>query len=592
MLHRVRTTMLFTCWCGITAAGAPVAAQASLEWSVAPADNSGDEFTQALAVGPDGSMYLAHQIPGNAPGNADVRLVKYTDAGAFAWLAEWDTYGFSDAVSVMLTAPSGDLFVAGSDRRDGTLGAINYDATLRKFSPSGAQQWFASSPGQGGTLVVFRALARTSNGAVVGGGSKGSGGHLARFSDSGALEWQRTLAGGLGGTFVTDVAVLPNDSIVACGRRGTNFNGALTLWCYDAAGNELWRTMLDELVPQQSHGSSLCITPSGRVVVGGSRLVQQIGQDMALAQFDPADGSLDWNIYVSGNSGLSGLDEIRKVAAAPDGVIWCAGRRFDASSDMDTFLLRVAADGALLSTHTWPGGASKYDQPQALFLGSAGQVWVSVMSGATDRDIAVLQFDALGGLSSESVFDLGGDEIGFVAAAGPGERFTVAGSTNASGDYDVLALRLDLSAAPSTYCTAKLNSLGCAPRLSFTGASSASSNSGFGVACSNMRSQKSGLWIYSLVGPDSVPFQGGFLCTAAPRRRTPVTNSGGAASGDDCSGVHLLDFNAFAHGLLGGAPAPELLLSGTSVHAQVWARDPGALDNSALSAGLRFEVAP
>lgn len=592
MLHRIRPTALLACWFGISAAGAPAAAQASLEWSVAPADNSGDDLTLALAVGPDGSVHLAQKIASNAPNNTDVRLLKYTDAGAFAWLAEWDTYGLSDTVTAMLSAPNGDLFVAGSDQHLTALGFLNHDATLRKFSPSGVQQWFSASPGQGGTSVLFRALAQLSNGAVIGAGSKGSGGHVARFSSSGALEWQRTLAGGLGGTLVTDVGVLPDDSIVACGRRGTNFNGALTVWCFDAAGNELWRTMLDEFMPQQTTGSSLCITPGGRIVVGGWRLTPPTASDMALAQFDPADGSLDWNIYVSGNSGPSGMDEIREVAVAPDGVIWCSGRRFDALSDMDTYLVRVAPDGVVLSTHTWPGGAATFDQPQALFLGSAGQAWVSVMSGGSNRDIAVLQFDAQGGLVSEDVFDLGGDDIGFVAAAGPGERFTVAGSTNATGDYDLLALRIDRSAAPSTYCSAKLNSLGCAPQLSFTGAPSASATAGFAVACGNVRNQKSGLWVYSLTGPDAAPFQGGFLCTASPRRRTPVTTSGGAASGDDCSGAHVLDFNAFAHGQLGGAPAPELLVPGTSVHTQVWARDPGAVGNSALSAGLRFETAP
>lgn len=568
-------------------------AQASLEWSATQPDNSGDEFTQMLAVGPDGSVYLAQAIPGNTPNNLDVRLVKHTDAGAFAWLAEWDTYGFNDAVTAMLTAPNGELFVAGYDRRETAIGHINHDATLRKFSPGGTQQWFAASQGVGGTAVSFRALARLSNGAVIGAGSKGAGGHLARFSNSGALEWQRTLTGGgFGGTWVTDVALLPDDSIVACGQRGSSFNGALTLWRYDAAGNELWRSTLDELVPQQSHGASLCITPSGRIAVGGRRLVPPSANDMALAQFDPADGALDWKLYVSANSGPSGMDEIRKVAAAPDGVIWCAGRRFDTQSDMDTVILRVDGGGALLSLETWAGGATSFDQPQALHIGSAGQAWVSVMGGVANRDIAVLQFDSAGELVSEDVFDLGGDDIGVVAAAGPGERLTIAGSTNASGDYDAFALRIDLGAAPSTYCTPKLNSLGCAPRLSFNGAPSASATSGFDVVCANMRNRKSGLWIYSLTGPDAAPFQGGFLCTASPRRRTPATTSGGAASGDDCSGMHVLDFNAFAHGQLGGAPAPELLSPGTSVHTQVWARDPGAVGNGALSAGLRFETAP
>jgi hypothetical protein len=577
---------------GLLAMGAP--AQVSLEWSATQPDNSGDEFTQALAVGPDGSVYLAQQIPGNSSANTDVRIVKLSSSGAFAWLAEWDTYGFSDTVTTMLTAPNGDLFVGGVARRETAIGHINHDATLRKFSPGGTQQWFGASQGVGGTAVSFRALARLSNGAVIGAGAKGAGGHLARFSNSGALEWQRTLTGGgFGGTWVTDVAVLPDDSIVACGQRGSSFNGALTVWRYDAAGNELWRSTLDELVPQQSGGASLCITPSGRIAVGGRRQSPTLVADMALAQFDPADGSLDWKLYVSANSGPSGMDEISKVAATPDGVIWCAGRRFDTQSDMDTVILRVDGGGALLSLETWAGGATSYDQPQSLHVGSAGQAWVSVLnSGLPNRDITVLQFDSAGELVSESVFDLGGSDFGSVAAYGPGEQLTVAGATDASGDYDLLALRLDLSDAPSGYCTAKVNSLGCAPRLSFNGAPSASATSGFDVVCANMRNQKSGLWLYSLTGPDAAPFQGGFLCTASPRRRTPVTGSGGATGGDDCSGTHVLDFNAFAHGLLGGAPAPELLVSGTSVHTQVWARDPGSLGNSALSAGLRFETAP
>ncbi len=575
---------------GLLAMSAP--AQVSLEWSATQPDNSGDAYALALAVGPDASVYLAQQIPGNSAANNDVRIVKLTSSGAFAWLAEWDTYGFHDTVTAMLTAPNGDLFVAGFDRRETAFGAINVDATLRKFSAGGSQQWFAASQGFGGTAVSFAALARLSNGAVIAVGRKGAGGHVVRFSNAGVLEWQRTLAGGLGGTWVTDIAVLPDDSIVACGRRGSSFNGALTAWRFDADGNELWRSMLDEFVEQQSHGLSLCITPLGRVVVGGWRTQPGLVDDMALAQFDPANGSLDWKLYVSANSGPSGMDEIRKVAAAPDGVIWCAGRRFDTQSDMDTVILRVDGGGALLSLDTWAGGATSYDQPQSLHVGSAGQAWVSVMSGISSRDIAVLQFAADGTLATQDVIDLGGDDVGFLAGYGPGEQLTVAGTTNVSGDYDLLALRFDLSDAPSGYCTAKMNSLGCTPLMSFSGASSASATNGFEVRCSLVRNQKSGLLVYSLAGPAAAPFQGGYVCVAAPRRRTPATSSGGAASGDDCSGVFALDLNAFAAGLLGGAPAPELSVAGTSVHCQQWSRDPGAIAGSGLSSGLRYVVGP
>ncbi len=569
------------------------ASQVSLEWSATQPDNSGDEVAQALAVGPDGSAYFAHQIASGSSSNLDIRLLKYTSNGAFAWLTEWDTYGFNDAVTAMFTAPNGDLFVAGSDRRETTFGVINFDATLRKFSPGGVQQWFAASQGFGGTQVQFSALAQLSNGAVIAGGRKGGGGHLVRFSSGGALEWQRTLtggAGGAGGTMVLDLVVLPDDSIVACGRRASIYNGAMTLWRYDAAGTELWMTMVDATVAQQSTLASVCITSAGRIAAAGSRTSPALQQDMALAQFDAADGSLDWNLYVDTSN--TGVDEIRTLAAAPDGALWCAGRRHDPQSNMDTVILRFDGGGGLLSLETWAGGATRYDQPQALFLGSAGQAWVSVMVGDADRDVALLEFDSAGELSSQFVFDLGGDEIGFTAAFGPGEQFTVAGGTNVSGDYDALVLRADASDAPSGYCTAKVNSLGCAPLLSFTGASSASATSGFAVRCAQVRNQKSGLLLYSLAGPAALPFQGGYLCVAAPRRRTPITSSGGAASGDDCSGVFALDLNAFAAGSLGGAPAPELSVAGTSVHCQQWSRDPGSIAGSGLSSGLRYVVGP
>lgn len=564
--------------------------QTSLDWIATHPDSSSDQGITAFAVGADGSQYLATQILGaQGVSNFDVRLVKISGAGALEWTREWDTYGFDDLASALLVAPNGDVFVAGTDRRETSTGAINFDATLRKLSPAGTQTWFAASQGFGSTAVSFLALARLSNGAVIGAGRKGTAGHLARVSDAGVLEWQRTLPGGLGGTFLTDVAVLPDDSIIACGRRGTQFNGALAVWRFDAAGVEQWVTLLDENVAQQSSGLALDVTSAGRAVVGGWR---RLGteNDMALAQFDLADGSLDWKLYVDLSS--TGLDEIRTVSAAPDGSIWCAGRRHDPASDMDTVVLRVDDGGAVLSLKTWAGGAAIHDQPQSLELGSAGQAWVTVMAGDASRDIAVLQFDSTGELSSADVIDLGGDDIGARAALGPGGKLAVGGLTNSGGDYDLLALQLDLNDAPTGFCTAKLNSLGCAPQLGFSGASSASAASGFELLCSQVRNQKAGLLIYSLSGPDATPFQGGYLCVAAPRRRTPVTNSGGSASGDDCSGVFAFDLNAFASGALGGAPAPELSNPGASVHCQQWSRDPGSLANSGLSSGLRYVVGP
>lgn len=579
----------FVAWLALPSASA---AQASLDWSATQSDAGSDEMGRVAAVGPDGSVYVATQVRG-APiltnPNFDARLTKFTATGALAWSIEWDTYGWSDTVTAMLATPSGELYVAGSDKRVTPAGFGNLDATLRKFTPDGTQLWFAAIPGFGGIALEFNKLALLSNGAVVGVGSKKWSTLIARFSNSGALEWQHSIGGGFGANVLLDVEVLAGDELLACGRKGTLFNGALALYKYDAAGAHLWTSILDESVEQTSLGLALALTPAGRAVVVGERAIGA-SQEMAIAQFDAQSGALDWSRYH--DAGGAPQEELRDVAVAADGVIWGLGSRFDPLSLTDTVLLRVSATGAVLSSTLWPDGQTRSDQPQALHQGSAGQVWGVVVSGAPSRDIALLQFDSLGALSSQTVVDLGADEIGSVSVLAPGGGLIVAGATNASGDYDVLALRFDLSDAPTGYCTAKVNSLGCTAQLAFVGASSAGATSGFSVLCSNVRNQKAGMLVYSVDGAAATPFQGGYLCVGAPRRRSVVVVSGGSALGDNCSGSFALDLNAFAAGQLGGSPAPELRTAGADVHCQQWSRDPGAASGSGLSAGLRYVVGP
>jgi hypothetical protein len=145
--------------------------------------------------------------------------------------------------------------------------------------------------------------------------------------------------------------------------------------------------------------------------------------------------------------------------------------------------------------------------------------------------------------------------------------------------------------AGSIYCAAKVNSLGCTPSIAFTGVPNVANTSGYVITCTNVRNNKSGLLFYSVNGPTSSPFQGGTLCVKSPIKRTPAVNSGGnGAPANDCSGVYSIDFSAFSHGLLGGAPAAALTVAGTQVDCQWWGRDPGfpAPNNTTLSNGLEM----
>jgi Tol biopolymer transport system component len=207
----------------------------------------------------------------------------------------------------------------------------------------------------------------------------------------------------------------------------------------------------------------------------------------------------------------------------------------------------------------------------------ATSLWSRTSSGGLSNSGA--GFGWLSGNGLELVFDSFGNDL-------------VPGDTN--GVIDTFVRDCN-PPAPSAYCTAKPNSLGCLPAIGFTGSPSVSAGAGFAIRATNVRNQKAGLLFYSLNDPTAVPFQGGTLCLKAPIKRTPATSSAGSAPpANDCSGIYALDFNAFVAGSLGGSPLPQLSDPGRIVHAQWWGRDPGfpAPNNTTLSDALEFTMLP
>lgn len=152
---------------------------------------------------------------------------------------------------------------------------------------------------------------------------------------------------------------------------------------------------------------------------------------------------------------------------------------------------------------------------------------------------------------------------------------------------DMGAIPFDASyaPAPTVYCTSKTNSLGCVPSISAAGSASVS-GSPFVIASSAQLNQRPGLLFYGFEA-QSLPYQGGWLCVRAPVRRTPLLNSGGSTSGNDCSGVYSFDFDAWIQS--GVDPA---LTTGTIAYAQFWSRDPGVSFATVRSDALRFGIAP
>jgi hypothetical protein len=215
-----------------------------------------------------------------------------------------------------------------------------------------------------------------------------------------------------------------------------------------------------------------------------------------------------------------------------------------------------------------------------------GTIWrrglIAAFSGATGTRIG-LAFgqinDRLGDAIAGAIHDLDGDGFQDFVVGGSGSDL---GGTNSG---TVHAYRL-FPAFINTYCTGKVNSLGCTPAIGSSGNSSASAATQFLITCSSQINQKVGLLFYAHT-PAAGPFQGGFLCVGTPKRRSAPLNSGGSVSGSDCTGTFSYDFNARIQ-----SGADPTLVSGAEVFCQYWSRDPASPSTTGLSNALSFLVNP
>ncbi|MCK6448303.1 MAG: right-handed parallel beta-helix repeat-containing protein [Planctomycetes bacterium] len=191
------------------------------------------------------------------------------------------------------------------------------------------------------------------------------------------------------------------------------------------------------------------------------------------------------------------------------------------------------------------------------------------------------------GVGAAPIVDMGAFESdGDCNANGVADWTDIALGTSFDVDGDTVPDECECAGGtpPLVYCTAKFNSQLCLPAIAHQGTPSVSSASAFTLSASQVLNNKNGMLFYGY-GVQAVPFQGGTLCVTLPIQRTSVQNSGGSASGTDCSGTFTFDFNAWIQ--TGGDPQ---LVAGQLVGVQFWSRDPQDAFTSSLTDAVRFAI--
>lgn len=334
----------------------------SLIWSTAIATAANERaygLTESVVKGVSTGTILAGFIRldhGASGSNDDALVAKIDPAGKELWRTTFGSERAADRLYASAAAPDGGIYATGytSGALEGAQSAGDKDAILVRVDPEGTVKWSAQLGGTGedkGFAVATRAdggayIAGVSGSPIPGstaiteGSLGGADAWVAAYSESGILEWVRSL-----GTPVTDQAsalVATPGGVVVTGFTKGDLGGAsagdndLFAAAISTAGTLEWITQIGTdgddraaAIVQDARGNTLIAGhTSGRMgaPVGGVDLFTVVldaaGKETQRTQFGTRqrDGADEWdesNLYLApGTAGKTLLQGLTYGAVA------------------------------------------------------------------------------------------------------------------------------------------------------------------------------------------------------------------------------------------------------------------------------------
>jgi Beta-propeller repeat len=256
-----------------------------LVWGRRAGEAAGRDAARALALGTDGSVYVAgstyENLQGMSAGEEDAFVLKLDRDGKVVWSAQWGTAGRDQARGLAIDA-QGNVYTAGIT--DGVLaGPASFgdqDAYLIKHSPSGnrlwARQWGSAAAdwaedvdlGPDGSVYVA--------GAAGDLGRSGSGGaYLGKWDPAGNELWIQQWGSGAA---AFALSVDANQAIYVAGAVTTSIDGQAHAGGYDAfvskwtqggaTATRAWSRLVGTDADDEAHDVKL--VSGGTVVLGGT----------------------------------------------------------------------------------------------------------------------------------------------------------------------------------------------------------------------------------------------------------------------------------------------------------------------------------
>jgi hypothetical protein len=245
--------------------------------------SAGDESAAAIAIGPDGNLYIAGESEKNMSSDTDILLLKFTPNGDFLYSRTW---GRSDSESITGIAvdAGGNVYLSGMELLSGGWFSVDSNALFFKFTSSGSFQFARSW--HGGPLSEASGIAVGSGGDIFLTGRSGDDLALLKYDSNGNLLLSRTsIWSGFG-----DGHGITADSSGNLYVTGVS-NSRVILMKFDSNCNELYRRSWGGGGWEQAFG--IALDDTGALYVAGS--TDDFGGgwvDALELKYNPANGDL------------------------------------------------------------------------------------------------------------------------------------------------------------------------------------------------------------------------------------------------------------------------------------------------------------
>lgn len=328
----------------------------------------------------------------------DYVTVKYNTNGEQQWAATYDGLNNRDRAMAIGMDKDGNVYITGQSTSD---------YTTVKYNANGVQEWVTRHNGQndvekgGNDGAAALALDKDGNVHVTGYTSLHETGidyGTYKYAPDGSVLWEKTYNGAsLLADFGQAIAADAKKNVYVAGisvAPGTGEDYAVVK--YDKNGHMKWVKRYNGPGNYADHAYAIAVDENGNVYVTGlscSGSTLYLTEDYATIKYDKNGNELWVRRY---NGPGNNRDWATAIAVDDGGNVYVTGVSTGIGSAFDYATIKYDANGNELWVKRYNGPANSNDNPEALVLDAAGNVYITGPSYGDGADYATIKYNTAG----------------------------------------------------------------------------------------------------------------------------------------------------------------------------------------------------